>query len=154
MNRTVALIAVFALFIIGVGVGMLATHIFYSKELDRHGGGPGVGAHRFITRLERDLDLTDEQKRIIEGIREQSRIETDALRQEMLPRVREHMRQTQERIREVLTPEQQTKFDELHREQRPRAEQFFLGHGRPGRRRPPPRHPPPQRPSPSPPPED
>jgi Spy/CpxP family protein refolding chaperone len=154
VNRTVALIAVFALFVIGVGVGALATHIFYSKELDRHGGRPELGAHRFIDRLEHALDLTEEQKRRIYEIVEQSRVEGDALHAEMLPRVREHMRQTEEQIREVLTAEQQVKFDELHRRNRHRAEQLFLGRGRHSHSGGPPRRRPPRDRQPPPPPGD
>jgi Spy/CpxP family protein refolding chaperone len=138
VRRFAALIAVFALFVVGVGVGVLGTHLFYAKELHRHGGGGGVGAHRFITHLERELDLTEDQRRRIDEIVEQSRIEGDALHEEMLPRVREHMRQTRERVREVLTSEQQLKFDQLHERHHRRAEHFFLGHGRHSRRGPPP----------------
>jgi hypothetical protein len=150
VKRWIALIAVFALFVVGVGVGVLGTHLFYAKELRRAGGGGALGAQRFITRLERDLGLTEEQRRRIDEILEQSRIEGDRLHAEMLPRVRDHMRQTRQSIRAVLTPEQRTMFDELNRRHRRRAEHFFLGLGRghrgrpgpPGRHRPPPPPPP------------
>jgi hypothetical protein len=63
------------------------------------------------------------------------------------------MRQTRERIREVLSAEQQARFDELQRRHGRRAEHFFLGRG--GRRphRVPRRFEPPDAPPPEPPPE-
>lgn len=154
MKRWVASIAVLALFVVGVGVGVLGTHLFYTQQIRRHGGGSEFGAHRFLTRLERELNLTADQSRRIDEILVQSRLESDALRLEMLPRVREHMWQTRERIREVLGPEQQARFDELQRRHGRRAERFFLGRG--GRRPhgPPPRGGPPDAPPPEPPPDD
>jgi Spy/CpxP family protein refolding chaperone len=143
LNRTVALVAVFALFVIGVGVGMLATHIFYARELGRFGPAPGFGPRPFLTQLEHELGLSPEQRRRIEEIREESRIEADALHEELAPRVRAHMRRTEELIREVLTPEQRLAFDELQRRHRERADQFFLDGGPRHRPPPPPRRPPP-----------
>jgi Spy/CpxP family protein refolding chaperone len=154
VKRWVALIAVLALFVVGVGVGVLGTHLFYAQQIRRHGGGGAFGVHRFVARLERELNLTADQSRRIDEILGQSRMESDALRRELLPRVREHMRQTRERIREVLSPEQQARFDELQRRHGRRAEHFFLGRG--GRRPhgPPPRTGPPDVPPPEPPPDD
>jgi hypothetical protein len=148
-----ALIVVLALFVVGVGVGVLGTHLFYTQQIRRHGGGGALGVHRFVTRLERELNLSVEQSRRIDEILQQSRVESDALRHEMLPRVREHMRQTRERIRAVLSPEQQARFDELQRRHGRRAERFFLGRG--GRRPhgPPPPLGPPDAPPPESPPE-
>jgi hypothetical protein len=146
--------AVLSLFLIGVGVGVLGTHLYYTKQIRP----PGGGGHYFAQRLEHALDLTADQKRRIDEILAASRAEGDALHREMLPRVRAHMRQTADRIREVLTPEQQARFDELQRRHRRRAEAFFLGPGRPRphgppRRRGPRQGPPPDR-SPDPPPGD
>ena len=69
-------------------------------------------------------------------ILERSHAEGDALRREMLPRLRTTMAETRDRIREVLTPEQQAKFEELQHQHSRRVERMFLGRGgRPGRSR-------------------
>jgi Spy/CpxP family protein refolding chaperone len=152
----VAVAAVLALFLVGIGVGILGTHL-YLLHARGPADGPAPGAARFHARMERALDLTEEQKRQVRAILRDSRREADALHREMLPRVRAHMEATADRIREVLTPEQRERFDEFRRRQGRRAEHFFLGSGRrphgPSRPRRPPPEPPPE-PPPGSPPED
>jgi Spy/CpxP family protein refolding chaperone len=130
VKRSVALIAVAVLFAVGVAVGVLGMHLYYAREIARHGGGGDLGVQRFARHLDRVLDLNADQRRRIDEILEESRREGDALHREMLPRVREHMRRTADEVRAVLTPEQQARFDELQRRHRRRAEHFFLGRGR------------------------
>jgi len=127
VSRLAALAVVAALFVVGICVGALGMHLFEAHQV-RAPAPPG--GERFIARLERELNLTDEQRRSIDAIVEQSRREGDVLHREMLPRVREHMRATREKIRDVLTPAQQIRFEELNRENRRRSEHFFLGAGR------------------------
>ena len=55
------------------------------------------------------------------------RAESEKLHEELLPRVREHMDRTRDRIREVLTPEQQEQFESLRRHHHRRYEHFLLG---------------------------
>lgn len=133
MKRVTALAAVFSLFAVGVLVGGFAVHLYYAK--DQPGRGDRVDrvdrfrAERFIERLERDLALTAEQRARIDEILQQARVESDELHRELVPRVRDQMQQTRVRIRDVLTPEQQEKFDALHERYRERAEHFLLGRG-------------------------
>ncbi len=135
MNRVAALASVAALFLVGVLVGGLGTHLFFVNQPHRPGPGGFRGDH-FLELLERELALTTDQMRRIEEILEQSHAEGDALRREMLPRLRTTMAETRDRIREVLTPEQQAKFEELRQQHRRRVERMFLGRGgRPGRPR-------------------
>ena len=142
MSRFTALASVFGLFVVGVLVGGFAVHLYYAKEQPQPGERRGrFHAGRFIDRLQRDLELTVEQRARIDEILQQARVASDQLRREMVPRVRTRMEQTREQIRGVLTPEQQQKFDALHERFRERAEHFLLGRGH--RRHGPPRHGPP-----------
>ncbi len=135
MNRVAAFASVAALFLVGVLVGGLGTHLFFANQPQRPGPG-GLRGDHFLELLERELVLTTDQMRRIEEILEQSHAEGDALRREMLPRLRTTMAETRDRIREVLTPEQQAKFEELRQQHRRRVERMFLGRGgRPGRPR-------------------
>jgi Spy/CpxP family protein refolding chaperone len=120
-----------ALFLVGVLVGGLAMRLLDASDPWRP---VPRRAERFIERLNHELSLTPEQHGRIERIMVESHAEADALHEEMLPRVREHMRHTRERIRAVLTPEQQAEFDRLFERHRRRAERFLVGEG-------PPRHP-------------
>ena len=129
MKRTAALISVAGLFLVGVLVGILGTHLHYAKQLEGPRRPGGRSAQHFINRLERELDLTAEQRRRIDEIIQDSRAEGESIHHEMLPRVRAHMDQTRRHIRDVLTPEQQVRFDELHRHHRRHWEHFVLDRG-------------------------
>ena len=134
MNRVAAFASVAALFLVGVLVGGLGTHLFLNQS--QRPGPVGFRGDHFLELLERELVLTTEQMRRIEEILEQSHAEGDALRREMLPRLRGAMTDTRDRIREVLTAEQQAKFEELQHRHLRRVERMFLGRGgRPGRPR-------------------
>ena len=128
MNRVAAFASVAALFLVGVLVGGLGTYLFFVNQPHRPGPGGFRGDH-FVEILERELALTTDQMHRIERILEQSHAEGDALRREMLPRLHTTMAETRDRIREVLTPEQQPRFDELQQRHRRRAERMFLGRG-------------------------
>ena len=133
MKRSLAFVYVVGLFLLGIVIGGMAMHLHYASRFPPPGShGPGMRhgepMHSFSGRLERQLDLTAEQKRQIDEIVALSRTEGSALHEEMLPRVREHMRRTHDRILEVLTPEQRERFEELSSRHRRRAERFFLGH--------------------------
>ncbi len=133
MNRFSAFASVAALFLVGVLVGGLGTHLLSVNRPHRPGPGGFRGDH-FLELLERDLALTADQMHRIDQILEQSHAQGDALRREMLPRLRNAMAHSRDRIREVLTAEQQAKFDELQQLNRRRAERMFLDRGgRPGR---------------------
>ena len=133
MNRVAAFASVAALFLVGVLVGGLGTHLFFANQPQRPGPG-GLRGDHFLEFLEHELALTADQMRQIDQILEQSHAEGEALRREMLPRLRAAMAQSRDRIREVLTAEQQSKFEELEQQHRKRAERmFFDRRGRPGR---------------------
>ena len=133
MNRIAALSAVFGLFIVGVLVGVIGTHLWQGHAPWRPGAlhprGPMGHEGPFVEHLDRQLGLTDEQRDEVEAILAESRIEADALRNKVLPEVRTHMEQTHERLMNVLTPEQREEFEALSSRHRSRMERFLLGHG-------------------------
>jgi len=60
-----------------------------------------------------ELDLSPEQRQRAEAIFERHRPELDAILQEGFPKVRRVNDQIESEIRELLTPEQRTRLDEL-----------------------------------------
>lgn len=148
MKRSLALLAVVGLFLLGMAAGVLATHLYYARQLQSPGGVPMMAGRFFSHRLERRLGLTAEQKDEIDAILKRTRRQADELRGELRPRVHELMEQANEEIEAVLTPAQREAYEELRRQHGRRADQFLLGppphgpgpgpgHG-PRRRRPPP----------------
>jgi Spy/CpxP family protein refolding chaperone len=62
--------------------------------------------YEFLRRMGRDLDLTADQRERIDKILSQSQEQTRKI-------LREESQKTKAAFREVLTPEQQAKFDDL-----------------------------------------
>ena len=131
MRRFSAIAAVVALFVSGVVIGIMGTHLFYASRL-RHPGGLRIMADHYSMRLEKYLDLTQEQVEAIDRVLETSRSEAGELRYEMWPRVHELIDRTSGEIEEILTEEQRKGYDRLRRFQRRRLEMLVLGPGGPG----------------------
>ena len=132
MNKAIAFVAVLGLFILGILIGALGMHLIYSQRFPHPPDpdmGEGMHGRFFFARLERHLDLSEEQKEQIGQIMMESREAGRAMHEEMLPRVHELMDETRESIIEVLTPEQRRKFARLMARHRREAERSFLGHG-------------------------
>lgn len=127
MNRGIAILAVCALFISGVVIGALGMHLFYAQRLMRPGEPPAMAGRLFGAHLARRLDLSEEQQEEIRAILEESRREGEELRNRMRPEVEMLMQRTRAAIEEVLTPEQQEKFEEMRQFDRRPIERLFLG---------------------------
>ena len=66
-----------------------------------------------VEKMRRDLSLTDEQMKSVSAILDDTRNEYKALRQELKPRFDEPRLKARGKIRALLTPEQQQKFDAM-----------------------------------------
>lgn len=114
--RSQALILLFAVFAIGAFAGVAATRLFWSPEgppphkppKHEHPDRPGLPPH-----LTEKLSLTPEQEVQIDAILGQSQARTDAIFEELMPRVRATTDSVRSEIRSILTPEQQEVFDEM-----------------------------------------
>lgn len=144
MKRPIAFMYVAGLFLLGILIGALGMQLWHAQRSfpapygPRDGGrapghemgrGPGRGAGPFfLERLERQLDLSGEQKRRVAEIIKESHLEARELHEELLPRVENQLEQTRQRIMEVLTPEQRARFEEFHQHHRRVLERGVLGH--------------------------
>jgi Spy/CpxP family protein refolding chaperone len=83
---------------------------------------PAAGSRiEFLRRLERELDLTPEQREPIDKVLKDGQERTKKLMETVEPRRREEFKRTMEEFRAVLTPEQGKRFDELVKQQQQRA---------------------------------
>jgi len=89
---------------------------------DGRRGGPLRGL--LIERLSRDLDLTAEQRTTIDAVLASSRTRLDTMQKDVRDRFDGERRTIREQIRQVLTPAQQQKFDQLERDGRGRRGPF------------------------------
>jgi len=69
--------------------------------------------HERFENMRRELSLTDEQTTAVRAIIDETRNEYRALRAELRPRFEEPRQKARTRIRALLTPDQQKKFDAM-----------------------------------------
>jgi Spy/CpxP family protein refolding chaperone len=117
---------VLAVFCAGAGAGLLTAH--YVNQGTSPGGpvprGMGMARQaigpRVVERLAETLQLTGEQKSRFDAIMVQRRVRLDAMRVELQARFETEQRDLRNAVREILTPEQQRRFDVwVRRQSRP-----------------------------------
>jgi Spy/CpxP family protein refolding chaperone len=69
--------------------------------------------HDHVEKMRRDLSLTEDQTKSVNAILDETRNEYRSLRAELRPRFEEPRQKARARIRALLTPEQQQKFDAM-----------------------------------------
>ncbi len=109
--------------IFGAGVvtgGLLVRHTTPFRPASSHatparsaGGGPGGSRVEFLRRAQRELDLTPGQHQKIDAILKESQERTRQIMEPVSPRIQEELHRTRQQFREVLTPAQKVRFDEL-----------------------------------------
>ena len=127
MSRGLSIAVVAALFLSGVTVGALGMHLYYWDRLSPHRMSGPPDTPWVSGWMERELDLSADQKTRIEAILADSRKRSAEIRYEVKPRVEALMTETSKRIAEVLTEDQRQRFERLQRLQRHRLERGFLG---------------------------
>ena len=123
---------VLAVFCVGLAAGAILGRRFAPPQRagDAPGfmgpGGRGPGGRppspaRLIDRLDRELQLTDEQRASIQTILEARREPLERVQREVRSRMEQEQREFQAEIRKVLTAEQQPKFDRWLEQDRSRG---------------------------------
>ncbi|MEO6183504.1 MAG: hypothetical protein ABIP71_10505 [Verrucomicrobiota bacterium] len=122
------ILATLVIFCSGVVLGVLINKKTSRKLENRHpftgavSNAPSSASHlvqrEFLRRLDRDLNLTPEQRVSIEKILKESQDHTREIREKIAPEMKEEIKKVREQIRLQLTPEQQKKFEEKIKAQR------------------------------------
>jgi len=73
----------------------------------------------FIERVSEELDLSPEQRQEVEAVLSESQQRTRKLWEEISPQMRAEFKTTQEKIRALLTPEQQQQFETMLQKRHP-----------------------------------
>ena len=136
MSRFVAIAAALSLLACGIVIGALGTFVVLQRPHPPDGmrppplqqGPPHPPPQQppFTREMEERLNLSDDQWEKLQTILRESREESEAIRRELRPRLERNLKTTQDRIGEILTPEQHKTFDELVRRDARRAQRFFL----------------------------
>ena len=101
-------LAVLILFVAGFIAGGLAMNLYRSREWSPRSGGRGSFEHM----LDR-LNLTQDQKAEVDKIFEDARNQLNELRKESAPKFREVRKNTDDRLKAVLTEEQFEQFQRM-----------------------------------------
>src|ERR1051325_3386374 len=108
--------AAVAFFLLGFAAGALAPRAYRAWVRD---DAQDARVDRF-QRMSKELKLSPEQQAQVQQIFGDTRSQLQALRRESEPRFAEIRRQADERMRQVLTPEQWEQFQREREEARPR----------------------------------
>jgi Spy/CpxP family protein refolding chaperone len=118
-NKWQIRLAVLLIFAVGFVAGALTMNVYRARHL---AAAPENHRGRFERMMEQ-LNLTAEQRDQVKAIFDDARTQLGEMRKESRPRFRAVREQTQERLRNVLTPEQWEQFQKLtgdYRERRSR----------------------------------
>ncbi|MEK7831565.1 MAG: hypothetical protein AAB401_10800 [Acidobacteriota bacterium] len=114
--KTQAWMLMLVVFLLGGVTGASVDRFWFLKGQNapptRHGGERGPG--RMMERLKSDLNLTDEQTAAVRVIFDDARKEFPPSRFNECPGLKESREKSRTRIRAILTPEQQIKYDEMN----------------------------------------
>ena len=106
----------------GVLTGALVMQYVPGTFGPRHQRGFGQGSPvgmrlEFLRRMQRDLELTAEQRERVDKVLKQSQERTRKLMEPVSPQLHQELQRAKAEFREVLSPAQQQKFDELLKQQ-------------------------------------
>jgi Spy/CpxP family protein refolding chaperone len=115
-------LAIVVVFVLGSVTGASLDRLYLAKSdslkpgSTNHNSSTGRprGPARMIERMKSDLNLSDEQAARIRTVFEESRKEFPPSRFAECPGFKESRARTRARVRELLTPEQQKRYDEIN----------------------------------------
>lgn len=114
MKKFKGCLGVFLIFLFGVIFGIAATSgVIVKKVRDLVEGGPDAVVGIIGDRLKDELHLDDSQKELLQHIIAETRIRLREVRQQTQPQVEETLDEAERKVRAILNPEQQKKFDEV-----------------------------------------
>ena len=112
-NRWQVRVAAAVIFVLGFTAGILALNVYRSIA---HRGVPGDR----LEQLSQRLDLNADQKAKVQQIFSDTRDQLRALRRESEPRVNDIRAQADQKLQQVLTPDQWQRFQKIRAEGRDR----------------------------------
>src|SRR5262245_31084150 len=95
-------------FMLGSITGGALTALYRSRS-----GGEKPDRNSRLEKIRKELNLTDEQTKAVNAILDDTKNEYRALRTELRPRFEEPRMKARAKMRALLTPEQQQKFDAI-----------------------------------------
>ena len=112
-----AVLLVFVLFVLGIALGSVGTYVVTLRvQAARPQATLAHNPARTMAMYTRDLNLSPDQQNQIQAILNDTRSRYAELHEKLDPEYEQVRQQGRERIRQVLTPEQRPKFEDLLRQ--------------------------------------
>jgi Spy/CpxP family protein refolding chaperone len=112
-----AVLLVFVLFVLGIALGSVGTYVVTMRvQAARPQATLAHNPARTMAMYTRDLNLTPGQQNQIQAILNDTRSRYAELHEKLDPEYEQVRHQGRERIRQILTPEQRPKFEDLLRQ--------------------------------------
>lgn len=114
--KTQVWLLILVVFILGGVTGASVNRLVFTKGQSgpQTGRGDRRGPGHMVEQIKKDLNLSDEQTAAVRSIFDDMRKEFSPRRFSECPGLKESREKSRQRIRAILTPEQQTKFDEFN----------------------------------------
>ena len=100
-------------FVLGSVTGAALTGLYRSRASGDRPEARERAMHERFEKMRRELSLTDQQTASVRAILDETRNDYRTLRTELRPRFEEPRQKARVRIRALLNPEQQQKFDAM-----------------------------------------
>jgi Spy/CpxP family protein refolding chaperone len=112
-----AVLLVFVLFVLGIALGSVGTYVVTMRvQAARPQATLAHNPARTMAMYTRDLNLSPDQQNQIQAILNDTRSRYAELHEKLDPEYEQVRQQGRERIRQILTPEQRPKFEDLLRQ--------------------------------------
>lgn len=112
-----AVLLVFVLFLLGIALGSVGTYVVTMRvQAARPQATLAHNPARTMAMYTRDLNLSPDQQNQIQAILNDTRSRYAELHEKLDPEYEQVRQQGRERIRQILTPEQRPKFEDLLRQ--------------------------------------
>ena len=111
-----AVLLVFVLFVLGIALGSVGTYLVTTRVLAARPQATPARNSGHMAMFTRDLNLNPDQQNQIQAIMNDTRARYAGLHEKLDPEYEQVRQQGRERIRQVLTPEQRPKFEDLLRQ--------------------------------------
>ena len=114
MRRLKQILGVLLIFIFGMIVGGAGASAGFAQKIrEVLTGGPEAVVKEIVKRLDEELKLDPEQKRMLQGIADETHIRLRQSREKIQPEVDRTLGEAEARVRAILYPNQVEKFDKL-----------------------------------------
>jgi len=121
MKRWKSILGVLLVFLLGALAGAAVYHRFGHQRFEAVlSGRGGATADLVVKRLSRSLDLDPAQRDQVRAIVTEARRDIVEIRKPVQPQIEATFERSRVRIRAILRPEQQEKFDRIQTERRKR----------------------------------